>query len=953
MNYFIKQLAFLLIVLILSVPLNADFIVTEKGDIGDLRWWSEETVMSGNTIFVFGHMENNSGVIVYKLYTIDTVTDDQSDIMLTWEDESPVKTSLNAAGFFYSNTVLVHWREADYYSAGNSAEVTGILNVSTGVVTKWQADPAPLINAPTEEKPGIISDLNSFYANGAYVLSDNILFKQGIDKDTNANLYCFNTTTHLTESVVTAGIYSYITGFNKSENKIHVLWPDSGVLKYGKMGIDGIVEATGDFTALKTFQKAYQNDAAIIISGLDFSNQKKLYEYSTITGKIESSPFIDQSRQYNISGITDDGRMITLWWDSTTQKQKYGMISNNATITLTGDAIVSEGAGLITITANLANISSETVTIRLTYNKHGGDTARFLSDYTGPTEPFIEIPSGSLSGTLNINIENDTLFEPGGEVFTLSVTDVINGIETGVQRVAVIITEEDFDDDSLPDDWEKENNAEEPDGDDDNDGVSNLDEYQNHSDPHDTDTDNDGLSDNEEINNFGTNPSKSDTDNDGYSDKTEILHGTDPTIAEVQPPEYLVIHVSETASGTGTGLSWENAFTELYHALELSPWLLSGDQIWVASGIYHPDTKYFSDPRDASFTLLNGIGIYGGFIGVEFALEDRTPLFNPTVLSGDIGVEGDITDNCYHVVYLPDTAGIIETAILDGFEISNGNANGNGGKSFGGGMYINNCSPSLSQIAFTNNFAAYGGGMFNKNAAPLLSQCIFINNNAAKSGGGIHATGSTLIINNSIFNSNSSMISGGAVTLYKSTSTIRNSLFFDNTCNHSGAAVNADNSDLVITETTLTQNSAKFNSGSVHTVFSTIEISGCIIWGNFPEGVNRTDSTLTIRYSVIPGGYDGEGNTGDDPYFANPEEKDFTLNADSPCVGAGNPEATEDTNGTTDLSGNFRISCFTIDMGAFELPEPICNGQSAAPAPTDKNTSGGGCFIETASYSTE
>ena len=186
----------------------------------------------------------------------------------------------------------------------------------------------------------------------------------------------------------------------------------------------------------------------------------------------------------------------------------------------------------------------------------------------------------------------------------------------------------------------------------------------------------------------------------------------------------------------------------------------------------------------------------------------------------------------------------------------------------------------------------------------------------------------------------------------ESVSLIRNSLFFDNTCELSGAAVNAKSSEITITGSTFTQNEAMLNSGAIHALKSSMTISGSILWANIPDEMNLTETDITVAFSDISGGYDGDGNVNSDPVFAAPDNLDFSLSADSPCVGTGDPEATEETHGETDLAGNYRLSCFTIDMGAFELPEPICSGQAAAPT-DEKGSGGGGCFIKAVSASLE
>ena len=92
---------------------------------------------------------------------------------------------------------------------------------------------------------------------------------------------------------------------------------------------------------------------------------------------------------------------------------------------------------------------------------------------------------------------------------------------------------------------------------------------------------------------------------------------------------------------------------------------VSGDQIWVAAGVYYPDESggMTNNDRTATFTLIDGVELYGGFAGGETSLSQRNWDANVTVLSGDID-QNDTTDpngvvtdaanitgnNAYHVV---------------------------------------------------------------------------------------------------------------------------------------------------------------------------------------------------------------------------------------------------------------------------------------------------------------
>ena len=62
------------------------------------------------------------------------------------------------------------------------------------------------------------------------------------------------------------------------------------------------------------------------------------------------------------------------------------------------------------------------------------------------------------------------------------------------------------------------------------------------------------------------------------------------------------------ATGNSTGVNWENAFVTLDMALTIA---ISGDEIWVAAGIYKPTSwpNGGLDDRERHFTLKNDVAI--------------------------------------------------------------------------------------------------------------------------------------------------------------------------------------------------------------------------------------------------------------------------------------------------------------------------------------------------------
>jgi len=183
-----------------------------------------------------------------------------------------------------------------------------------------------------------------------------------------------------------------------------------------------------------------------------------------------------------------------------------------------------------------------------------------------------------------------------------------------------------------------------------------------------------------------------------------------------------VVHfVDIDAVGVNDGTNWTDAFTDLQDALDAA---VSGHEIWVAAGTYKPD---LSD-RTASFVLKSGVALYGGFMGGETALDQRSSDPGLSILSGDIGVSGNDADNSYHVVY----ADGVTDAILDGFTVTGGHASGKTNSSDyrnGGGMHTEDSMLTVSNCVFDDNMAIEeGGGMYNRNSTLSVSDCVFSNN---------------------------------------------------------------------------------------------------------------------------------------------------------------------------------------------------------------------------------
>jgi len=448
------------------------------------------------------------------------------------------------------------------------------------------------------------------------------------------------------------------------------------------------------------------------------------------------------------------------------------------------------------------------------------------------------------------------------------------------------------------------------------------------------DTDEDGFAD--DCDNCPTvaNPNQLDADQDGWGDACESS----------------IIHVDHTATGLDNGSSWSNAHIDLQVALAVAR---NSDgavtEIWVAQGTYAPTGS--NGDRFASFQLVNGVGIYGGFLGNahpsggETHRDQRNPDAHQTLLSGDLnendsGSVVDRTENSYHVV---NGSGVDVTSLIDGFIITGGNADEVAPIDDGGGIYIQSGSPIVRNCLIEGNFArGVGGGMANIDGSnPLVIDCVFVRNTADDGGGGHFArgdgggmanwTGSNPTLINCSFVGNYARSEGGGMYNNASSPLVLNCEFSGNVAEISGGmhcdGISAPN----LINCTLSGNTATERewAGGMYIIRGSIPtISNCIFWGNSGMlGAMNEDSQIhvyqgnpapLVNYSCIQGWtglFGGTGSIGDDPLFVDSDgldnivgtvDDDLRLRLGSLCIDAADnssvPPDTQDIDGDNDMT---------------------------------------------------
>ncbi|MCH8210153.1 MAG: right-handed parallel beta-helix repeat-containing protein [Planctomycetes bacterium] len=206
------------------------------------------------------------------------------------------------------------------------------------------------------------------------------------------------------------------------------------------------------------------------------------------------------------------------------------------------------------------------------------------------------------------------------------------------------------------------------------------------------------------------------------------------------------------------------------------------------------------------------------------------------------------------------------------------------------------CSPVVTNCTFSGNWAGnWGGGMFNFDLSnPALLNCLFTGNSANEGGGIYDYQSSPALLNTTM--SNNLATTGGAMFSFGTNSVPRNAT-----------------------------------------------LRNCVVYFNSADGIfDDPDSTTTISYSDVEGGWPGIGNIDADPMFVAPGNGDYRLSAGSPCIDAANNWGVPvdvndyDEDGVTnelfpvDLDGNPRFNAdendfdpgcgvpVVVDMGAYE-----------------------------------
>jgi len=247
---------------------------------------------------------------------------------------------------------------------------------------------------------------------------------------------------------------------------------------------------------------------------------------------------------------------------------------------------------------------------------------------------------------------------------------------------------------------------------------------------------------------------------------------------------------------------------------------------------------------------------------------------------------------------------------LEGFKLTNGTGRKDGYFK-GGGIYMNDSSPSVINCKIMENTAQVGGGIYCHSSlttiSPLMENCKIIGNTAWE-GGGIYCHNTSPTINNNYILYNSDMQQcGGIICSWLSSPIITNNIIAWNSSEDGVGGVatswNFSSSYMTLINNTIFENRTNdygggvyFGDGHLHIVTNTI------VWGNIAlnggDQIAHYAGSGTVTFSDVQDGYTGTGNIDADPLFADQSIGDFHLLQDpcqpgmyNACVDAGDPQS--------------------------------------------------------------
>lgn len=239
------------------------------------------------------------------------------------------------------------------------------------------------------------------------------------------------------------------------------------------------------------------------------------------------------------------------------------------------------------------------------------------------------------------------------------------------------------------------------------------------------------------------------------------------------------------------------------------------------------------------------------------------------------------------------------TATLRQLHITGGDATVAGGNAFGGGIYVDQASPTLEMLHLYGNTAVQGGGLYVFNGEPLATFGNRFYDNSATDGAAIYlanSDGSLADIQNNFIYNNSASNNGGGIYSEAGNNLLRHNTLVGNTANSNGGGAYLAADSPHLRSNILANNEAPTGSGAFVNASATPLLGYNNFFGNDSTAPQATDVAF-------------------DPLFTAPALNDYTLLLTSPMANQGDPDSLV----MLDYEGEARPAQQYHDIGADEI----------------------------------
>lgn len=251
-------------------------------------------------------------------------------------------------------------------------------------------------------------------------------------------------------------------------------------------------------------------------------------------------------------------------------------------------------------------------------------------------------------------------------------------------------------------------------------------------------------------------------------------------------------------------------------------------------------------------------------------------------------------------------------SVVSGVTITNGYSPLVGTAYKGDVIFCENADPTIKNCVIAHNGGSdtedLGGTVYCDSASPEITDCIIRDNFGGAGGGAIRLLQSYASISNCFIENNSTDDIGGGICVIYGLPTIENCIIANNISYSYGGGVLLGETNASLNNCTIVNNEALIGDDMFLGACST-SLTNCIVPSN---GISVFNGSDTFSYCDVEGsggsganwdtslGTDGGGNIDADPLFVDPNDGDYHLTANSPCIDAGDNTtviSTEDIDG--------------------------------------------------------